>query len=124
MLGVQHSATATLALVGSLLLADAATGAETGPLASARQAPTGIVLGRHDLSIDVDAFEKPDYIARRIAGSVTQDWTERNRTSIGYSWQVPMKPHIPEHWQKPLVQSHRNWGAIIGHARSGRVRRR
>ena len=76
-----------------------------------------VIPKRRDLSIAVDVFEKPDYIARRIAGSVTADWNERNRTSIGYSWKVPMKPYIPECWQKPLVQNHHNWGAIIGHSR-------
>ena len=76
-----------------------------------------VIPERRDLSIAVEAFEKPDYIARRIAGSVTADWNERNRTSIGYSWKVPMKSYIPECWQKPLVQNHHNWGAIIGHSR-------
>lgn len=68
-----------------------------------------------DAAIAVDVFEKPDYIARRIAGSVTQDWNERNRTSIGSSWKTPMKPYIPECWQKNLIQNQHAWGSIIAH---------
>jgi len=72
-----------------------------------------IVPKRADLTITVDTFEKPDFISRHIAGTVTQDWNERNRTAVGYSWRVPMKPYLPEYWQKPLVQNSHNWGAIV-----------
>ena len=66
--------------------------------------------------IAVDDFEKPDFIARRIAGSVTQDWCERNRTSFDYSWKTKPRPYIPLCWQKTLIQNQHNWGSIIDHS--------
>jgi hypothetical protein len=66
----------------------------------------------------VDVFEKPDYILRHIAGSVTPEWCLCNRTSPVLGWQnASALPHLPGRWTSSLVQNHHNWGAIIGHSK-------
>jgi hypothetical protein len=76
-----------------------------------------VVPRRPDPVVELDVFEKPDYIQRHIAGSVTPDWCLKNRASPVLGWQnAGDLPYLPRRWTGPLVQNQHNWGAIVGFA--------
>lgn len=78
-----------------------------------------IVPRTPEVAVTVDTFEKPDFIVRHIAGSVTPDWCLRNRTSPVLGWQeAKALPYLPGWWTSNLVQAYHNWGAIIEHSRA------
>lgn len=72
-----------------------------------------------DAAIDVDVFEKPNYILRHIAGSVSPDWCLRNRVSPVLGWkEAKALPYLPKRWTSSMVQNYHNWGAIIEHSKA------
>jgi hypothetical protein len=76
-----------------------------------------VVPQRPDLVAELDAFEKPDFILRHIAGSVTPDWCLKNRANPILGWQNATEfPWLPGRWTASMAQAQHNWGSIVGYA--------
>lgn len=70
------------------------------------------------LYLDVDVYEKPDYIDRRIwygwGGEVDKkrDWNFRNRMNE-HGWRTDWRPSLPARWKASFINNHHAYGAIV-----------
>jgi len=77
-----------------------------------------VIPHQETLELAVDAYEKPDYLDRRIwygfggAAEPKREWDFRNRMNV-HGWRIDWRLNMPAQWKASFIENSHAYGAII-----------